>query len=452
MFYGCDSGHVFHVSKAGNDANGGLAQQYPIDLAADSKLTIAGAIAVAIDGDTIIIWPGTYDEQVDLLTTEIAINLIGTNREKCIITQNTANPAVKLYAGSTMKNLRVTQAGAGMVVNGDGQDMCQVINCSIVGGDSAIDGLYLSGAKRCIVKDCYIKSGYDALYIKSDAYVENCIIVTNGLVSGSGLARAVAISDTQQRARIYNCIIVARPPYEKKTGLGKELYQSDRDLYCIHNGGEILLENCILYADGYKPSGAHEDSYSNGHSYCISGTNYLVAKNCIFESLTDQNVADRVAYGIIATSASLMNCIIKTLAEGSGGSTYDIYHGTASTFHLVSTQYDPAKVNANVTLKSDPRAVLNTAIPASPTADSPFERMKAIDDLTQAGGAGDLVLQKKITEADSYIDTSGTPWLLILKEKGTATEIMRKELKDINGDDVSSSKVVVGQHVHTASP
>lgn len=33
---------------------------------------------------------------------------------------------------------------------------------------------------------------------------------------------------------------------------------------------------------------------------------------------------------------------------------------------------------------------LNAAIPGSPTADSMYQRVKAIDDLTQAGGAGDL--------------------------------------------------------------
>ncbi|KPJ66958.1 MAG: hypothetical protein AMJ43_06445 [Coxiella sp. DG_40] len=376
MNYGCDSGHVFHVSKAGNDANGGLAQQYPVSLANDSKLTIASAVSAASDGDNIIIWPGTYTEQVDLLTATKAINLIGTNREKCIISQNTANPAVKLYAGSTMRNLRVTQAGAGMVVNGDSQDNCQVINCSIVGGDSAIDGLYLSGAKRCIIKGCYIKSGYDSLYIKSDACVENCIIVTNGLASGSGMARAIAIADTQQRTIIRSCIIIAQPSYEKKTGLGRELYQSDRDLYCIHNGGSVILENCILIADGYKPTGAHEDSYSNGHSYCTSGTNYLVAKNCIFRALTDQNVADRVACGI-NVSSQLINCYIYTLASGTGGAAWDIYSAGTMTVYLVNTRYDSSKVHSNVTLRVLPddtdrlnraaKTLLNKAVQAKTT-------------------------------------------------------------------------------------
>lgn len=353
MFYG-DSGHVFHVSKSGDDANGGLAQQYPISLANDSKLTISSAVSAASDGDTIVIWPGTYAEQVDLQAAVKAVNLVGVQREKCIISQNTVDPAVLLYAGSRMENLRVEQSGSGMVVNGSQQDNCRVINCGIVGGDAAIDGLYFSGADKIVVKDCYIKAAYDALYITKEALVENCVIVTNGLASGSGIARAIAVGSSPDYVIIRDSIIIAQPSYEKKTGKFAELYQSERDLYCINNGGEVILENCMLLADGHRPEGAHADAYSNGHSYCTSGINRLVAKNCIFKAWTDQNVADRIAYGIMARSASLINSIINTSAEGDGGTAYDLYNTISSTVCLVATRYDSSKVHSNVTLHALP--------------------------------------------------------------------------------------------------
>ena len=54
-----------------------------------------------------------------------------------------------------------------------------------------------------------------------------------------------------------------------------------------------------------------------------------------------------------------------------------------------------ASINAEVD------TALNTAIPGSPTADSINERVKAIDDLTQASGGGDLAAIK------GYVDDIG---------------------------------------------
>jgi len=59
-----DSVHVWHVAKTGNDANGGHAGQYPVNLANDAKLTIGAAITAAAAGDCVVVWPGTYAENV----------------------------------------------------------------------------------------------------------------------------------------------------------------------------------------------------------------------------------------------------------------------------------------------------------------------------------------------------------------------------------------------------
>ena len=42
MFYPLDSAHIFHVAKAGLDIRAGNTQQYPINFAADAKLTLNG--------------------------------------------------------------------------------------------------------------------------------------------------------------------------------------------------------------------------------------------------------------------------------------------------------------------------------------------------------------------------------------------------------------------------
>jgi len=65
----------------------------------------------------------------------------------------------------------------------------------------------------------------------------------------------------------------------------------------------------------------------------------------------------------------------------------------------------------------------------------------------------DVTLAKKLLQADTVIDTSNSSqWVLIFKEKGTETEILRKNLKDIDGNPIAASQVIVGGHEHTASP
>ena len=78
--YFLDSSHVWHVAKTGSDSNSGHAGQYPISLANDAKVTIAAAVSAAASGDTIIIWPGDYAENVNFGGK--ALNLVGASRNK----------------------------------------------------------------------------------------------------------------------------------------------------------------------------------------------------------------------------------------------------------------------------------------------------------------------------------------------------------------------------------
>ena len=66
---------------------------------------------------------------------------------------------------------------------------------------------------------------------------------------------------------------------------------------------------------------------------------------------------------------------------------------------FIFTKLTAAAINAEVD------AALNTAIPGSPTADSINQRVAAVDDLTQASGAGDLAaMDGKIDTIDTVVD------------------------------------------------
>lgn len=56
-----------------------------------------------------------------------------------------------------------------------------------------------------------------------------------------------------------------------------------------------------------------------------------------------------------------------------------------------------------------------------------------------------LILIKDIMEGDVTIDMTTTPWQLVVKLKNTATEKLRKDLKDVNGVDIAATSTIIGQ-------
>lgn len=341
IMYNLDSGHVFHVAKSGNDANGGLAQQYPIDLASDAKLTINSALSAASSGDTIIIWPGTYSEQIDLLTATKALNIIGTNRKKCIITQASTSKTILTYAGTHLLNLTIEQTGTAMCIDSQSQYDCTFEKCDVF--STGIDGLYCDQASRIKVIGCYIKCDYDVLYVGKSAFIKDSLLVATGLYTGSGMSRALTL-DSSGSTIVINTHLIAQPSYEKKTGKGAELYESDRDLYCLKEGGIVILRDCHLIADGTKPAAAHADAYCSGDAYAISGTNLVLIDNCSIISQTDVNQSSTAAYGINNANAQIANSNVEVAGVA------DSIDYRSGTFRLLNTAYNSAQIAENATL------------------------------------------------------------------------------------------------------
>lgn len=79
-------------------------------------------------------------------------------------------------------------------------------------------------------------------------------------------------------------------------------------------------------------------------------------------------------------------------------------------------------------------------------------------DLTQLhldwadSGRLDLLLDfiKNWLEADVTVDKSSSPWQIVIKLKGTATELGRKDVKDVDGTALASTSTVRGQLVEPA--
>lgn len=71
---------------------------------------------------------------------------------------------------------------------------------------------------------------------------------------------------------------------------------------------------------------------------------------------------------------------------------------------------------------------------------------EAINDAALASSSM-LTAVQKMVEADVTIDKTVTPWAVVWKERGTATEILRKRLKDVDGVNITSVSTVIGQTV-----
>jgi hypothetical protein len=50
-------------------------------------------------------------------------------------------------------------------------------------------------------------------------------------------------------------------------------------------------------------------------------------------------------------------------------------------------------------------------------------------------------------EGDATIDITTTPWQLVIKKKGTSTEVVKKDLKDVNGVNIAAVTTVIGQQL-----
>lgn len=352
MFY--DSDHVFHVAKTGNDNNGGLAQQYPISLVNDAKLTIGSALTVAASGDRIILWPGDYAESVDLLTATKNMTIIGADKELCIISKDAAL-VVRTYNHCRLENLSIIQTGSyanGAVECGGRLD---IMGCRVISEDV---GIKASGIHRLRMSDCYTEAGFIAVYAGESVIIDRSLLLATG-ASGDNHTVALEITGAYfgSFVNIKDSQLLACPGFGKATGKEAPLYECDGALYGIHNvatfKAKLVLNNCQVIADGYTVSGANGASYSAEDSYAVNGGTDgqpgdmdLVANNCIFHARTDQNYS-KTAYAFNHVSAQIANSHIK--AEGVAAS-YSFNDYEANTVQLANTRYSDT-VHANVTVE-----------------------------------------------------------------------------------------------------
>jgi hypothetical protein len=69
-----------------------------------------------------------------------------------------------------------------------------------------------------------------------------------------------------------------------------------------------------------------------------------------------------------------------------------------------------------------------------------------IQALATTGGTGSLKFIKDVLEGDISIDKTTTPWQAVVKIKGTSTELIRKNLKDADGNNITDTNALIGRY------
>jgi len=312
--YLLDSTHVWHVAKTGNDGNGGHAQQYPIALAADTKLTISAAVTAAASGDTIIIWPGTYVENVDLDAAGKGLILVGTHRDTCIISPADDN-AVEIESNCQLHNLSLIAGGsANKGVNGTSKNNIVIDNCYCFGN---YDGILLSG-KNIRVTNAYCKANYDGANFGSaeGLFIENCIFETDGGVTISdvyGLRLDSRLFDELGVIVRNSLILNVRIADSTQCAVGFYITK-----------GSAILENCQIVAVTKTSATGDATAVKCGTGPILCGN--MVLKNCTLYSSSNGGTALDIYVDNTGGEVNVLNCLYDRtkVSEVDGGKLLDL--------------------------------------------------------------------------------------------------------------------------------
>lgn len=127
---------TYHVATEGLDANDGLTW-------ATAKKTVAAAVALAVDGDTVVVGDGTHVIATNWLTIDKGISLISTNGPSPAVLKAgysvsdqrgvlEVNHADALVAGFTIRdgNYKYMDVGAGVNLRAGTVSNCTITACT----------------------------------------------------------------------------------------------------------------------------------------------------------------------------------------------------------------------------------------------------------------------------------------------------------------------------------
>ncbi len=201
-----------------------LTRQYIIDPnGAGDFLTIQEGVDNASDGDTLLLYPGTYTEPVRVMNKEL--NITGISRDLCILKYDTASyrKAPLTIAAGSVSNLTIYGMDSNAIPEMPTEEEIAQINAELVGDSWDRQKNYTGYA---------VHADQNYLYGRSLSF-DNCRIISeNNHCAGIGSRGGSTIS-------FENCELVS-------LGSGSCLYMHDPTSPDVSGEASLILRNCQL--------------------------------------------------------------------------------------------------------------------------------------------------------------------------------------------------------------
>lgn len=306
MFFNLpDTTRTWLVAPVGNDSNSGHPSSNPVNLANDAFLTIQNALINSAWGDTVIVWPGDYAENVTMAikSNPKIVNLIGTNREMCRIVPTTGVP-LTVMSGSRVENLScIGYAGSytsGIAVGSGYSSNFGIIikNCYAYGEQ---DGFVTHSEHIIRLIDSFFESQYDGINIGSTRaiFAQNCAFKANG-----GINVPVHAVQSPGRGFYRGCRFVCDVTDSNAQEVGgvdlieNQTKKEDKAIFdCCnfdiivpnrtanvfgvntnHANNQAILNNCSIHIDAPNASGGYKHLWNAAGSIIVNGCKYDLSK------------------------------------------------------------------------------------------------------------------------------------------------------------------------------
>lgn len=324
--------HTWLVSTtSGNDTNAGKATTYPYTLTGVADATISASITAASAGDTIIVFPGTYDENVAISKT---LNIYFVN---ATITRDAddTSAAVSCTADDCyVQGLRVTsvQNGTGehaLTITGSRNTFENVyITLSGTGSLTTQHGINISTGTHNTLNKAHVVFGGTRTSLQFGLFMSSSYnTITNSYLSST--STSVVSAQGALYSTFRNCV------FENKAN-------TNAVQYCATFITGTILDGCKFLSNS---TGSGNTGVNARYGLSDSGNN--IVSNCVFNIQTGTDDAGVAAciYGGGLNSVFINNT---AYALSASAAEYTFYMNTNCSCTIIGTNVDATKIYGTV--------------------------------------------------------------------------------------------------------
>ena len=233
---------------------GGQAAAGIINVPSD-ELTIQAGIDAAVNGDEVVVAPGTYNENIDFSGKAITLRS-SSGRDVTTIDGGLSGRVVTLTSGLgrdtvlegfTIRNgFALNSNGGGIYIQNNSSPI--VRNCRVVGNKATNNGGGIYASSSALIIDCLIEGNLASqgggIYLTGVTELTNCIVSGNAAFTSGGGVYA-------QGGLVENCVIRFNQAQDSGSGIGCTFIEISNSTLCS-NWRDGIVESQLSgpFADG----------------------------------------------------------------------------------------------------------------------------------------------------------------------------------------------------------